>query len=163
MSPRPGHLHALLSGTRRTRYGSCLHTGMIASSLTANRLEATIRGPADLPDVEVGTIGESTGDDWLIENGMGFSRFSSAREGLQAVADREIDAFVYDKPLLRYLATSEFDGVIDVGKSSFGRQDYAIALPEHSTLRESLNRAILEYLNTAAWDALKTQYLGEKP
>ena len=138
-------------------------TGMIASSLTADRINATIRSPADLVDVETGTIGDSAGDDWMVDNGIAFTRFDSTREGLQAVGEGEIDAFVYDKPLLSYLTVNEFDGAITVGRASFGRQDYAIVLPDDSTLREDLNRTILDYLNTAAWDALKTQYLGEKP
>ena len=138
-------------------------TGMIASSLTASRINATIRGPADLPDVEVGTVGDSAGDDWMVDNGIGFSRFATTREGLRAVADREIDAFVHDKPLLRYLATTEFEGAITVSKGAFGRQDYAIVLPDDSVLREDLNRALLEFLDTAAWDELKTRYLGETP
>ena len=69
--------------------------------------------------------------------------------------------FVHDKPLPRYLATTEFEGAIAIGKGALGRQGYAIVPPDDSAFREDLNRALLEYLDTAARDAPKTRCLGE--
>ena len=139
-------------------------TGMIASSLTASRINATIRGPADLPDVEVGTVGDSAGDDWMVDNGIGFSRFATTREGLQAVANREIDAFVHDKPLA---APPGHHRVRGCDRRQQGGRSVVRTTPSRcrTTACCGKNSTVpsLEYLDTAAWDELKTRYLGERP
>jgi ABC-type amino acid transport substrate-binding protein len=135
-------------------------TGMIASSLTADRLQGRIRGPADLPNVRVGAIGGSASDDWLSHNGIAFQHLADPQAGLTAIRDGQIDAFVHDKPLLQYLVNIDTTGDFDIVAGSFGRQDYGIARTQGSELREMGNRALLNYLDSADWEGLKARYIG---
>jgi polar amino acid transport system substrate-binding protein len=44
--------------------------------------------------------------------------------------------------------------------ATFEKQDYAIALPEDSPLREPLNRTLLEALTDPEWQNTVQRYLG---
>ena len=54
-----------------------------------------------------------------------------------------MDAVVYDAPNLLFYANGEGRGKVTVVGKIFEPQDYGLALPQGSPLREKLNRAIL--------------------
>jgi len=136
-------------------------TGMIASSLTAERLAGVVRGPEDLPSVRVGSIAGSASDERLTADRVTFRSFENVSAGFDAIVAGRIDAFVYDAPLLRYLAKSEYEGKVMVLPATFGRQDYGFALPAGSALRETFNRRLLEYVESNVWQAGLYRYLGK--
>lgn len=136
-------------------------TATIASSLTVSRLESAVKGPKDLPYVKAGSIPNSTSAAYLAGQGVSFSEFETPLHGLQAVARGEIEAFVYDAPILRYLVKTELSDRVRVLPLTFFRQDYAIALPQDSELREPINRALLEEVQSPAWDDILERYLGD--
>ena len=137
-------------------------TGLIASSLTARRLDAVIETPSDLADVATGSVAGSASEGWLEGRGLSFEPFESVADGLEAVERGAIVAFVYDKPLLDYLVARSHADTLGLVPGTFGRQDYGIALPPDSPLRETLNRALLRQLDSAEWDALLRRYLGQR-
>lgn len=136
-------------------------TGMIASSLTEGRLSGGIQGPNDLARASVGSIRGSAADEWLGDTGIGFGGYDSVEAGLAAVAAGEIDAFVYDRPLLRYLMKLDDGNALRLLPGNFGRQDYGFALPQGSALREPINRAILQRIEGGAWQNRLDQVLGK--
>jgi ABC-type amino acid transport substrate-binding protein len=136
-------------------------TAAIASALTVSQLEAKISGPEDLPRVEVGTIASSTSEKYLQNNNINFNIFESPKEGLEAVAEGEIDAFVYDAPILKYLINTNFRGKLKTLPSTFLRQDYGIALTDGNPLREDINIILLREITQPEWDALLDKYMGK--
>ena len=70
---------------------------------------------------------------------------------------------VYDAPLLRYTATLEMEGAVDVLPNTFDRQDYCIALPTGSPLREPINRILLNDTTRALWRDILFEYLHQAP
>ncbi|QIG79875.1 transporter substrate-binding domain-containing protein [Stakelama tenebrarum] len=137
-------------------------TGMIASSLTEGRLAGAIQGPDDLGSAAVGSIRGSAAEVWLDDSGIGFSGYPDVAAGLQAVADGEIDAFVYDRPLLRYLLKGDLGNDLRLVPGNFGRQDYGFALPQGSEMREPINRTILERIESRDWSNELTKVLGKQ-
>jgi polar amino acid transport system substrate-binding protein len=135
-------------------------TGTIAAALTAERLSQLVEGPADLSGITTGSITNSASDGWLRSYGLNFIPYQSVQEGLEAVATGDVRSFVYDRPLLRYLVENEYADTIELVPGTFGRQDYGIALPPGSEWREPLNRALLTYLGTDEWEALRRRWLG---
>ena len=135
-------------------------TAAITSSLTVTQLESPVSGPEDLPKVRVGTIEETTSAAYLRENQISFQPYKKPFEGLRAIADGEVEAFVYDAPLLRYLVNLQFRGKLEVLSRTFERQDYGIALPSHSPLREPINRVLLKKVREPAWKDTVSHYLG---
>jgi polar amino acid transport system substrate-binding protein len=136
-------------------------TGAIASALTVSHFEAAVNGPEDLHRVSVGTIAGSTSEGYLRAHRIMYHNFPTVEEGLRAVAERRIDAFVYDAPLLQYLTRTQFAGEVKVLPRTFEKQNYAIAMPQGSSLREPLNRALLKRISQPEWQDTLYRYLGE--
>lgn len=69
---------------------------------------------------------------------------------------------VYDAPLIRYFAQTEFPEKVEVLPVTFERQDYGFALPENSELREPINRELLRIVRSSEWSETIERYLGGK-
>jgi ABC-type amino acid transport substrate-binding protein len=135
-------------------------TGALASALTAGRLQGAIAGPDDLPKVSVGSISGSASDAWLARDGIGFASFPTVKAGLAALADGRIDAFVYDKPILQYSLRRSGGQGLHLLPGTFGRQDYGIALPLGSDLRQPINVDLLRIIASDAWGQRLKALLG---
>jgi ABC-type amino acid transport substrate-binding protein len=136
-------------------------TASITSTLTVTQLESPIKGPEDLPRVRVGTIGGTTSESYLRDNLISYTSYETPTEGLRAITVDRIQAFVYDAPILRYLIHREFKGDLGVLPNTFDRQDYGIALPKGSPLREQINVVLLEKIREPAWQDTIYKYLGK--
>lgn len=136
-------------------------TAAITSSLTVTQLESPVKGPKDLPKVRVGTLAHTTSASYLENNRISFRVYKRPEEALKEIVDGKLDAFVYDAPILRYLAHKKFPGRLDVLPQTFVRQDYGIALPEGSPLREPINRVLLQKIQDEAWQDIPQQYFGQ--
>jgi len=135
-------------------------TAAIASSLTVGQLDSGITGPQDLYNARTGTVAGSSSEGYLDSRYLSSIPFNSVSEGLAALAAGETNAFVYDQPLLQYLAKTQFPGDIDILPNTFLRQDYAIGLPQGSQLKESLDQHLLQLLESVAWQKQLSRYLG---
>jgi ABC-type amino acid transport substrate-binding protein len=136
-------------------------TASITSSLTVSQLGSVIRSPADLARVRVGALGGSTSAAYLQREGIAFTSLSEAEDGVARIEAGTLDAFVHDEPVLRHmLRTTPLENVALL-PFSFEPQSYGIALPPGSTLREPINRALLEITRGEAWRAMLDRYLGE--
>ncbi len=134
-------------------------TAAITSSLTVSELGGSVKELDDLRRVRVGTVKGSTSANFLNEQNITAISFKSTRSGLEAIADKKIEAFVQDAPILRYLVNTHFRGELQVLPGTFSRQDYGIALPAGSELRERVNRDLLEYIHSENWRVLVDRYL----
>jgi polar amino acid transport system substrate-binding protein len=140
--------------------GVSILTAVLTSVMTVSRLENSIQGPEDLFRVQVASLEASTSASYLDRQRIVYQRYPSILEGLQAVADGEVDAMVYDQPLLRYLVLNNFKDQLEVLEVSFEPQNYAFALPEGSSQREAINRTILKFTSQDSWRDLQFRYLG---
>lgn len=138
-------------------------TAAIATSLTVSQLESGVQGVEDLPNVRVATVGDSVSAEFLDSRGVRYERTASLDEALAALARGEVGAVVYDRPLLLYLSNQEYPKRTRVLDQEFDRQDYAIALPAGSGLREAINREMLSILGSNEWTAVLERYLGTQP
>ena len=136
-------------------------TASITTSLTVSRLESSIKGPKDLVSKKVGTVKDSTSAAYLNKEGISIKYYASVLDAMKGVAKGEVDAAVYDAPIMRYLARKDLRGKVQVLPVTFQRQDYGIALPEGSKLREKINQVILDKLTHPSWKTLTRRYLGE--
>jgi ABC-type amino acid transport substrate-binding protein len=135
-------------------------TAAITTSLTIDELSGSVRGLRDLPDVRVGATAESESMRFLGERGVAAQPFANERDGLQAVVDGEIDAFVFNDLVLRYLARTEFPGRLRVLPRTFDHYHLKMAIPAGSPLREPLNRALLKVLDGGEWSRRVERYIG---
>ncbi|WP_157980377.1 transporter substrate-binding domain-containing protein [Pseudidiomarina taiwanensis] len=136
-------------------------TASITSSLTVGQLSHKVEGPRDLPNVRVASVPNSYSATWLARENIGYQQQQSLFAALTQVDSGRADAVVYDAPLLQYqIRQQNLD--LTVLEKRFAPQDYALALPQGSAMREQLNRELLRYIRTAEWRALVNQYLGEE-
>ena len=136
-------------------------TAAIAASLTVSELETDVQGVSDLPRVRTGAVEESIGATYLHDRSIAHQTFTTVEEGMKALNDRDIDALVHDAPLLKYLARTEFEGMLHVLPQTFDKQFYGIALSDGSPWREVINQALLEKAHGIGWNRILTDYLGE--
>jgi ABC-type amino acid transport substrate-binding protein len=135
-------------------------TATITTTLTVAHLDVPVKGPQDLSKVHVGAISDTTGETYLRDNGISFTSYQTVSEGLRAIKEGSIEALVYDAPILRYLIHQEFQGDLEVLPHTFYREDYGIALSKSSSLREPINRVLLEKIHGREWQDILQQYLG---
>jgi polar amino acid transport system substrate-binding protein len=135
-------------------------TAAITSALTVGQLGSPIRGPADLPTVRVAGIGTSTSGDYLRSRHIVFQNYTNVMSALTALKNGDVDAVVYDAPILKYLAKENFPGSLGVLPQTFVRQDYAIAVPQGSPLRETLDRVLEHEIRSPDFQEIVYHYLG---
>ena len=135
-------------------------TAAITSALTVSQLGSSIRGPGDLPGVRVATVGSSTAEQYLQGRHITYQNHPDVRSALLALVAGRADAVIFDAPILKYLAKEEFPGDLNVLPNTFVRQDYAIAVPQGSPLRETLNRVLEREIRSPRWQELIYHYMG---
>ena len=138
-------------------------TASITSALTIRQLQGSVHGVTDLSVVRVGVVAGSSSEEPLNRMKVKFTGFPSARDGLRALRQHEIDAFVYDRPLLAWIINQDFRRTVHLLDTSFDPQNYAFALPPESPLRKRLNLAVLKAIQSDWWDDTLYRYLGERP
>jgi ABC-type amino acid transport substrate-binding protein len=137
-------------------------TGVVTTALTVQSLEGRVRGIADLPQVRTGAVANSTGGQFLKAERIPFRAYDDVEAGLRAVAAGDLDAFVHDAPIMQYIAKEKLQGAVVVLPGTFEQQDYALAFPEGSPLREPVNRELIAIKRSEAWKELVYTYLGER-
>ncbi|MHC4924559.1 MAG: transporter substrate-binding domain-containing protein [Planctomycetota bacterium] len=138
-------------------------TASIASSLTVNEFRHDIEGPGDLNGRVIGTVVDSTSWEWAVResDAATVQKLVSVDQALSALAKGDVDAVVYDAPVLHNSIRERFPRRLALVPGIFERQDYGIALPAGSELREPINRAMLRILASPAWRETRRRHLGE--
>ncbi|NWG23263.1 MAG: transporter substrate-binding domain-containing protein [Pseudorhodoplanes sp.] len=135
-------------------------TAGITSALTVRSLQGSVQGVTDLTQVRVGAVSGTSTEVSLARIRAKFTGFPTARDGLLALREGRIDAFVYDRPLLAWTINHEFRSTVQLLDASFDPQHYGFALPLGSTLRKPLNLSILKATQSPWWDETLYRYLG---
>jgi polar amino acid transport system substrate-binding protein len=135
-------------------------TATMASTLTAERLASavTIRGVEDLRQFKIGAVEQSSGAMFLQANHIAFTKFRFS-DLLTALKAKKVQAIVYDEPILRYVIRNQAPGELTVLSLRLDTELYGFALREGSSLREPINRVLLQKVHAPAWTALVTKYL----
>jgi polar amino acid transport system substrate-binding protein len=133
-------------------------TATITTQLTLTELRGKVHGFNDLYHARVGCISGSDGCNFLVKKGVAVIPVESISEGLTAVANRKIDAFVQNEKILQYLIRTEFPGQLQAVGGTFDEYFVSVALERNSPLRRPLNQALLKFMKTDAWTQLLNRY-----
>ena len=79
----------------------------ITSALTIQTLKGDINGPEDLAGRKVGTTTGSTAAGYLKALDVTATEFSKITEALAALENKQLDAVVFDSPVLLYYAATQ--------------------------------------------------------
>ena len=132
----------------------------VASTLTLAKSKPLISGPEDLSKARISSIKNSSSDAYLKNRQLQGNYYPTVLDGLNAIAQGKSDAMVYDDPLLKYLTNQHFKNKLIVIDKLFELQQYGIAFPEGSPLREPVNRIMLEIIHREEWQRVLKSYLG---
>ncbi|WP_419914808.1 glycine betaine/L-proline ABC transporter substrate-binding protein ProX [Candidatus Poriferisodalis sp.] len=138
-------------------------TAAIASSLAVNELRSEISGPADLSGRRVATVKHSAGETYLPSIGIGPVVVDEIDSAYQLLSEGQVEAVVFDAPVLHYYASHLGGGdVVTVG-SDFQRVRYGLMVDEdNAELRERLNLALLELMESGIYARLHDGWFGSE-
>jgi ABC-type amino acid transport substrate-binding protein len=135
-------------------------TAGVTSQLTLQTLQGVINGPEDLPGKQVVTVAGSTSDAWLQNEGIGHRTVATIEEAYELLDSGRVDAVVYDHPVLLYYTLQNPEQGYVVAGEVFNEEDYGMAFPYGSPLREEVNRALLILLENGTYDQIYTKWYG---
>ena len=135
-------------------------TAGITTIFTVQELRGNIGGPQDLPGRRVATIERSAAAQYLERQGISSLLFENVNEAYEALDEEEIDAIVYDAPVLQHYAAQEGKGRVRLVGLVFQEQNYGIALPQDSPYREAINIALLELIESGQYRELYDKWFG---
>ena len=134
-------------------------TANITSSLTVSELRGKVRGFNDLHNVRVGAIEQSEAANFLSKHGIAIIPFESVKTGLNAVAGKNIDAFVLNEHMLKYAIKKDFQGRVQVLPGIYDEYFVVIGLKKEHALRKEINKALLKLMKTEKWYDILNRYL----
>jgi ABC-type amino acid transport substrate-binding protein len=138
-------------------------TAAVTSTLTQRELQGVVHDANDLRHVRVGTLAGSAAVGYLDRERIPHRTFPTTRDGLTALQEAALDAFVYDKPLLTWIVLQDFSTKLRVLDLVLEHELYAIALPKRGNpLFQMVNAALLEETETDWWGQTLFRYLGKK-
>ena len=136
-------------------------TASIASSLTVSSIHESADKIEDFKDREVGCIAATSTYEFLKANFFkNVKTYPNLVEGLNALIDQELDAFLYDEPILKYRMNqdSKYKN-IELLPIKFNLQFYAFAFSEKNrALEKEISKKIIEKTESLEWKMLLTEF-----
>ena len=137
-------------------------TAVVSSQLTVNELKSSISGVEDLPGKRVATVTGTTSASYLKDFGIPFQGVTVIEEAYELLKNDQVDAIVYDAPVLQYYAATAGKGRLIVVGDPFKRETYGIAFPPNSPHEEEINKALLEISRNGTGDEIyRRWYISE--
>ena len=136
-------------------------TASIASSLTVNKLSSTENSFTSFQERRVGTVNNTSTVGFLKNHFFNDIRlYDGVLPGAYALRDGELDAFIYDEPIMRYQVSKDSTlSEISILPLKFDRQSYAFGLPkEKDVLEQVVSQKILEIIESPAWQVVLNEY-----
>ena len=138
-------------------------TAAIASSLAVNELRSEFSRPSDLLGRRVATVTHSAAETYLPSIGVGPVLVDSIDDAYPLLLEGEVDAIVFDAPVLQFHAAREGAGEVTTAGSDFQKVQYGLMLgSDDAELRERLNLALLELIESGVYGRLHDAWFGAR-
>ncbi|CAD0186192.1 Glutamine-binding periplasmic protein precursor [Ruegeria sp. THAF57] len=137
-------------------------TARITSVMTVDAISGNVNSVNDLYGKQVGTISNSTAANFLNRREIEFIGYDALDPLLDAFKNEELDAVVFDAPILAYFASHEGRRIASVTGGVFLRENYGIAFPTGSPLVEDVNQALLSLREDGAYDEIYRKWFGAR-
>jgi len=137
---------------------SLLSTSLV-SRLTAERVEARDIGASiDLREKKLGAVARSSGAEYLDELHLQYVKYKDLPEALDSLASGKSNAVVNSVGALQYFISKRYARVLEMPQGLLAPAYMAIALPEHSLLKKSIDRALIKITNSLEWRTLEERF-----
>lgn len=135
----------------------------ITSATTVAALQDNIDSINDLEGHAVATVSGSTSADFLDSRDIRYLGFYSPAEMFEAFEKGQVEAVVFDAPILAYFSATTIKMNTHLLTRIYQRENYGIALPTDSDLKEDIDRALLGLRESGTYDALVQRWFGGLP
>ena len=132
----------------------------ITAVLTVDAIQSSVNSVNDLYGKRVGTITGSTASTFLDSRELRFAGYPALDNMLSDFEVGQLDAIVFDAPVLAFYATRSSGQAQMVG-AVFQRENYGIVLPSDSPLKEPLNQSLLRLRENGTYDRVYRKWFGE--
>eukprot|EP00397_Hematodinium_sp_SG-2012_P001536 GEMP01001539.1.p1 GENE.GEMP01001539.1~~GEMP01001539.1.p1 ORF type:complete len:623 (+),score=98.13 GEMP01001539.1:1010-2878(+) len=139
------------------------YTANLAAALVVNPRAQVIRRIEDLRGEKVATVRETATYGWLTRHHpeMHLVLCDVEKECVDFVLDGSADAFVFDDPILEYLASQDCD-VMTVNAPVFFNKDFGIVFPPGSPLQGPISQAVTLLREEGVHQELQAKYFPVK-
>ncbi len=138
----------------------------ITSSLTATIVSAvgmgksgTIAVPEDLRFLKTGTVQDTPSAQYLQQERIQFQSYGTAQDGLEALQNHEIEAFVQSTPVLRNAVNENAHLTAKVESTGVNPQYFVMAFPKESAVLDTINQVMLQHMNSTHWQDILNRYI----
>jgi len=136
------------------------YTATLSANFTVGKIDAQIKGPSDLIGKRVCTIDKTTSSKALDRFGVKYEGVKAIDDCYKGIRDDTFDAVVYDSPVLTYYATQTAPGTVDLVGAVLQPEDYGIAFPNESPLREDADETLLKMREDGTYGQIKQKWFG---
>ncbi|SCZ70222.1 amino acid ABC transporter substrate-binding protein, PAAT family [Epibacterium ulvae] len=135
----------------------------ITAVMTVEAISGSVNSVNDLYGKQVGTIKNSTAAGFLDRRDVDYKGYDGLEEMIQAFEERRIRIVVFDAPILDYYVVkggSEFGRTVG---QPFLQENYGLAFPTGSPLKEQANQVILRMRENGRYDEIYQKWFGHAP
>jgi polar amino acid transport system substrate-binding protein len=137
-----------------------LFSATMASSFVVGQLRPAISGPADLPRARLAVVTGSAGEQWLAAQGLTARTYPFVIQASKALQRGDVQALIFEKGVLGYMVKEYGWRDMQILPHTLAVNDYAIALPTDSPIKEAVNRALLKVVHGPRWKDVVQRYFG---
>jgi polar amino acid transport system substrate-binding protein len=138
------------------------YTAQLAATLTVQQIQGGINGPDDLPGKKVATTSGSTAAAAARELRADVTEVAKIDDAFKALNEKQVDAVVFDAPVLLFYAAKEGKGRVQLVGAPFRKEDYGIVFPRNHPLRKQVNVALLELREDGTYQKLYDKWFTNK-
>jgi len=132
----------------------------ITASLTVDAIQSSVSSVNDLYGKRVGTTAGSTSANFLDARGVKYAGYDDFTNLARAFEASELEAIVFDAPILAYYANTDGKGLATLVGNVFLPENYGIALPAGSDLIEPINRSLLKLREDGTYEQIRRTWFG---
>jgi polar amino acid transport system substrate-binding protein len=137
---------------------SLLSTSLV-SRLTADRVEShDLAASIDLRGKKLAAVAQSSGAEYLDELHLQYAKYKDLPEALDSLAKGHSNAVVNSVGALQYFVAKHYAKVIEIPQGLLAPAYMAIAVPEHSPIKRSIDRALIKITNSPEWRTVEERF-----
>jgi ABC-type proline/glycine betaine transport system substrate-binding protein/ABC-type amino acid transport substrate-binding protein len=136
-------------------------TASVTTTATVQEIYGTIGGPEDLYGKKIATVARSTAASYLADQGLSAARFENVDEAYRMLASGEVEAVVYDAPVLQHYVAGAGRGTVEVVGLMFQEKSYGMAFRFRSPHRDRVNIALLELMENGVYQQICDRWFGK--
>ncbi len=135
--------------------------GELTAFITTKKIRLNIETKQDLKGKIVATVAQTTSELVLKDVGAHVISVTKIEDAYKKLNNNEVEAVVFDSPVLVYYANNEGADWAEVVGEVFDKQDYGIMIAEDNDLRKDINVALLGLHESGYYDSLYKKWFGE--